>query len=334
MIKTTTALCMVLSLGAAACSGKTDAPAAAGPGADAACTDYAKARCDKFAACEVLAVPFRYGDSATCLVREKLGCMNSLAASPTGATPDSVEACLAVYATFSCADYMNNNPPAVCQSQKGALANGSACAFNAQCQSSFCAMSKGTACGTCEDAPKAGDSCASVTNCGYNLVCSKVTQTCTASGAVGAACTKGDNTCGYGLGCAGTTAAAPDGTCQPSAKAGEGCGFKEGAVCDTTAGLYCNAGLCEAATEPKTGEACGKLSPDGGFGYCVGAASCDSPDAGAAGTCEGPAADGQPCDTVEGKVGCMAPARCVGTVSEAGVVGTCRVPTASACAVP
>jgi hypothetical protein len=330
----TTACFLMFALCVAACSSKTESAAPAGAGADQACTDYARVRCDKLAACESLAVPLRYGDAATCLVREKLACTNSLAASPTGATPDSVEQCLAVFATFSCADFMNNNPPAACQSQKGSAANGSACAFNAQCQSAFCAMPKGSACGACADPPKAGDSCVIVTNCGYNLVCSKVTEKCTTWGVAGTACTKSDNTCGYGLGCAGTTAAAPDGTCQPLARAGEGCGFKQDAVCDTTAGLYCNAGLCEAATQPKTGEACGKLTADGGFGYCIGAASCNSPDAGVAGTCEGPAGDYQPCDTAEGKTGCMAPARCVGTTTEAGVTGTCQVSVASACTSP
>jgi hypothetical protein len=244
MTNRTTAFLVMFSLGASACSGKTGTVSAGGPGADQACTDLARARCDKLASCEALAVATRYGDDATCMVREKLGCTNSLSASPTGATPDSVEACLAVFSTFSCADFMNGNPPPPCQSQKGSGVNASACAFNAQCQSAFCAMPKGAACGACADPPKAGDACASVNNCGYNLVCSKLTQTCTPWGAVGMACTKGDNTCGYGLGCAGTTASLPDGTCQPLAKAGEGCGLKANTVCDTTAGLYCNAGLC------------------------------------------------------------------------------------------
>jgi len=48
------------------------------------------------------------------------------------------------------------------------------------------------------------------------------------------------------------------------------------------------------------------------------------------GTCTGPAADGQPCDT-SADLGCMPPARCVGAATEAGVAGVCQMPTATGC---
>jgi hypothetical protein len=162
-------------------------------------------------------------------------------------------------------------------------------------------------------------------------VCSKLTQTCAPWGTAGDACDKGDNTCGYGFGCAGATNATT-GTCQPLAVAGQACGRTADAVCDTGAGLFCTDGICRPATLSRTGGVCGALPGDAGadaapHGYCMGSSQCETADAGLQGVCTGPGADNGPCDTAEERIGCMAPARCVGLTDDAGVVGTCQVLT-------
>ena len=312
----------------------------AGLTSDKACSDFATAQCNKLEQCEKNGIAARYGDTVTCLSRQKLSCMNGIEAPGTGNTPTTLEACVAALlpdaaVAYDCADYINSNPPVACQAQTGTLANGQACAFNAQCKTAFCAIVKGSNCGLCAEPPKAGDPCSSVTNCGYALVCSGETQLCMKWGASGDSCAKGAGTCAYGLGCA-VAANQTTGTCQPWAKLGAACGTKATPplLCDNSEGLACVKGLCIVASEVHPGQPCGNLTTTaadaGTFALCSAASTCNSPDAGVTGTCAGPAADNQSCDTVA-DVGCMIPARCVGTATDAGVTGTCQLPTGAAC---
>ncbi len=313
---------------------------ATGLTSDKACTDLASAQCAKLADCEKNGVQARYGDNTTCLTRQKLSCTNSLSATGTGATPTTIEACVAdllpdAAVIYDCADYVNANPPAACQSRTGSLANGQACAFNAQCQSAFCAVPQGSNCGQCAAAPKEGDSCATVTSCGYNLVCSSATQVCMKYGALGDSCVKGAGTCAYGFGCA-ASASQTTGTCQSWAKLGAACGGKTDPElpCDNSEGLACVKGQCIVASVVSPGQGCGNLTAAGAdagsYAECSSASTCNIPDGGLAGNCAGPAADNQSCDTAT-DIGCMVPARCVGTVTDAGVTGTCQVPSSSSC---
>lgn len=306
---------------------------------DKACDDYAAAQCAKLAQCEINGVQTRYGDNATCLARQKLTCTNGLAAPGTGNTPTTVEACVAALSpdaavAYNCADYINSNPPVACQAHQGSEANGQACVFSAQCQSAFCAIPKGSNCGQCAAAPKAGDSCATTTNCGYNLVCSSATQACMNWGGANDSCDKGASTCGYGFACA-LAANATTGTCQSWAKLGAGCGTKldPPVLCDNSEGLACVKGVCVVASLVAPGQSCGNLSAtlaDAGYAECSGASTCNIPDASLMGSCAGPAQDNQSCDT-SADVGCMAPARCIGTATDAGVTGTCQVPSNTSC---
>jgi hypothetical protein len=313
---------------------------AAGLTNDKACSDLATAQCNKIEQCEKNGVQARYGDITTCLSRQKLSCMNGIVAPGTGNTPTTVEACVVALSpdasvTYDCADYINANPPVACQAQTGTVANGQACAFNAQCKTAFCALPKGSNCGLCAATPKEGDSCSTITNCGYTLVCSGDTQVCMKWGASGDSCVKGAGTCAYGLGCA-VGANLTTGTCQPWAKVGAACGGKATPplLCDNSEGLACVKGLCVVASKALPGQSCGNLTAAGAdagtFAVCSAASACNSPDAGPGGTCEGPAGDNQSCNTAA-DVGCMNPARCVGTATDAGVTGTCLVPTSDGC---
>ena len=318
------------------CSTSNEKVVASEPTPLQACSDLATFRCQKLAGCEPLGETVRYGNDQTCLDRETLACMNALSAPGTGNTPRNVEGCLVAYAGYECADFMNSNPPAACRAPSGTVAVGQPCQFPAQCQTGYCALPRGAECGTCAALPVAGDSCASGASCGYNLVCSNLTQKCVAWGTVGDPCDKRDGTCGYGFGCA-TTTSGTAGTCQLlSVAAGQPCGETANAVCDTGAGLFCTGGTCQTATLSTAGGPCGALPADAGaaaaHGYCMGSSRCDT--AAAPAVCTGPAADNGACDTAEERIACMPPARCVGTASDGGVVGTCQVPTGMCTAGP
>src|SRR5689334_8905386 len=113
-----------------------------GPTIQQACQDLAQARCDKRSTCTMLAgatgpgasLVRVYGDMATCLQREQLACQNGLMAPQTGNSPTRVEACVKAFATFSCQDFFDNNPPADCV-VTGTRANVITCTFNGQCAS-------------------------------------------------------------------------------------------------------------------------------------------------------------------------------------------------------
>jgi hypothetical protein len=78
---------------------------------DQACSDLASARCAKRMSCGSTSIQRVFGDLATCLAREKLACMNGLAAKGTGNSAAAAETCAAAYPAQSCADFFVGNPP-------------------------------------------------------------------------------------------------------------------------------------------------------------------------------------------------------------------------------
>ena len=60
---------------------------------DQACTDLATARCGQLSTCSPADLTKRWPDASTCEAREKLACMDALAAPQTAATPTSDKAC-------------------------------------------------------------------------------------------------------------------------------------------------------------------------------------------------------------------------------------------------
>ena len=188
-----------------------DSPVA--PTIEQACNDIAQAQCTKRMTCSGGdSVTRVFGTMENCLAREMLSCTNGLSAPQTGNTPTLVEACVAAFATYSCADFFNNNPPAPCAAT-GPRAIGATCAFNGQCASGYCQGLKNSSCGTCEAPPSAGASCAS-SGCWHEQACVGATTMCAAYGALNASC-DADDPCGYGLTCVGAVAStSTPGTCQ------------------------------------------------------------------------------------------------------------------------
>jgi hypothetical protein len=301
------------------------------PSTTQACADLAKARCAKRMSCsDGAAITRDYGDMNTCLTREQLSCTIGVAAPSTGITADAIEACVAAYPGFACADFFSNLVPSACV-RIGPRAAGAACAIGAQCASSYCANAKTSGCGTCGDGAAAGQSCAT-TACARGLNCVSRTQVCQPPGTGGAACDPNSTPCGLGLSCQGTGTAR---TCTTAVgTAGAMCGGTIGG-CDGSKGLTCGgaagAKTCVAIPFAANGMPCGTLT-DGSFAGCAAGGECFTATGPALvsemGTCKTAAADGMPCDIALGPP-CLQPARCI--TSGGGTAGVCTVPSGATC---
>lgn len=313
-----------------------------GPSIQQACMDVATARCTERSTCSSLAGATGpgaslirvYGDMPTCLSREALACTNGLAAPRTGNSPAKVELCVKAFATYSCQDFFDSNPPADC-AVTGSLANATTCTFNGQCTSGYCQGTKTSACGVCADPPVAGADCTG-SSCGHNQRCVAASSTCQAVLSLNGAC-DATHPCDNGLACVGATTTAT-GTCQTAGAAlGAACGAGMPA-CDGSLGLYCGgpngAKTCMAIAFVGDGMPCGLLA-DGTRADCIGGdcyAATGLATGSNLGTCKADASEtaaNPACDTVLGP-GCLAPARCV-LAEGGGTTGICKVPVASMC---
>ena len=313
--------------------GGPDADASSGPTIQQACSDVAQAECTKRMSCSGSdSITRAFGTMENCIAREVLSCTNGLAAPQTGNSPTLVEQCVAAFATYSCSDFFNNNPPAPCAAT-GPRATGAVCAFNGQCASGYCAGIKGASCGTCQAPPAPGTSCLA-SACGHGQTCAQGTMMCEALGALNASCDATDP-CGEGLTCVGAVAStSTPGTCQAAIEtAGMACGGTMPG-CDGTNGLFCGGPsgtkTCMAITYVGDNIPCGDLSSTSHAECTAGGCYTSTGPAGAGetGTCKSDAADGTACDTVLGP-GCITPARCV-TTGDASA-GTCTIPLGSTC---
>jgi hypothetical protein len=318
-----------------------------GPSTQQACSDLAAARCNQRSNCTELADPDGgatasagaslvrvYGDMHTCLEREELACRNGLSAPQTGNSPAKVEACVKAFATYSCQDFFDNNPPADC-AVTGARGNGMTCTFGGQCTSGYCQGAKTSVCGVCADMPMPGADCTD-SACGHNQRCVNADNTCEAVVSLNGAC-DGTHPCDSGLACVGANATTMTmGTCQMGGSApGVPCGAGQAmTACDNSLALYCagptGGKTCMPIVFVGNGMSCGLLA-DGSRTDCI-AGDCYTTTGIATGTTVGTCKSFVPetaaCDTVLGP-GCLAPARCV--VAAGGTTGTCVVPVASMC---
>jgi len=301
---------------------------------DEACADFATVQCMKRATCTNGAGITRvYGDMATCLRRETRTCTDALGAPATGNSPTLVEKCVADFATYSCSDFGDNNPPADCI-PTGQRDLGGACTFNGQCQSGFCSKTKASVCGSCAAAPAPGDSCVA-SNCGHDEICvdGDTTSVCQIRGTLNSPCSAA-NPCGTGLACVGATMTAT-GTCQNAlTTVGAACGGMMPG-CDGVIGLHCGGPAdtgrtCIVTAFVGDGMPCGTMG-DGSFAQCT-QGDCYTATgliaAGQQGTCKLDAVDGDACDTLLGP-GCTPPARCV--TGTTGTAGTCTIPLGPTC---
>lgn len=324
--------------GSSSALGSSDAGSTSSGSASAAqaCADTASAYCTELGNCSQIAISVDYGDMNTCVSRRTTLCQNGLMAPGTGTTPSTIEACVAAYSTWSCADFMNGVPPTACQPQAGTGAQDAPCAFDAQCTSKFCDIPYGGECGKCAQPPAAGSSCVDLSHCPSGLFCTKNTKVCTTHAMAGQSCDD-DTTCGYGLSCVNydaTTGAA--GTCMTAvAEAGAPCDHaqKTDAGCASVQDLYCAKNdTCEAYSTASSSQPCKFVGDAGTYTYCLAGATClVVPSTAQTGTCTGPASDNQPCNSAAGD-SCQAPATCVGTPVDGGVSGTCMIASASSCA--
>jgi hypothetical protein len=305
----------------------------AGPTIQQACSDIAQAECTKRMSCSGGdSITRVFGTMENCVAREMLSCTNGLTAPQTGNSPGLVEQCVAAFATYSCADFFNDNPPAVCAAT-GPRATGAACAFNGQCASGYCAEIKNASCGTCQAPPSSGASCDG-TSCGHDQACVQATTMCEAEGALNGSCDANDP-CGYGLSCVGDVAStSTPGTCQAVGEtAGAACGGTMPG-CDGTSGLFCGgtagAKTCMTISYVGDGVACGDLTSTSHAECIAGGCYTSTGPAGSGqtGTCKADTADGTACDIVLGP-GCVTPSRCV--INGDGSAGTCTIPLGSSC---
>ncbi len=229
-----------------------------------ACTDLAKAVCDKAAQCASSVVSEVYGDATTCASRTTSSCEQSLALKDTADTPDFAEKCSVAYATLSCGDALDNVPAADCKRKElGKLSDGSACGTAGQCASSVCQIDGTTGCGKCIEPAAAGAACQSTNDCQDGLVCAAGTSggVCIAPAASGATCsTKAPIVpCQGGLICNGTT-------CQTPLAAGSACDPTPGkSLCDGASGYWCTpkGTRCVAVKFAGPNAACGYDSTTG-----------------------------------------------------------------------
>ncbi len=304
-------------------------PADAAVTADMACATSAMQRCLKLQSCSASDLARRFGDLATCVARDKLTCVEALAAPMTGNNPTAILACSAAIGAESCTDFFSKVPPTACTTQHGPQTG--SCSFAAQCTSGFCGLATGALCGTCAPQPQAGDSCASI-GCGQDLNCIATTMLCQAPVASGGACSR-DLPCADGFTCVGSTVTPPaNGTCMAEiATAGGTCDprHKTGADCSIDGGLTCNTTTNMCVTQPlvTAGMTCGLAN--GVITRCEAAATCVVPTGMTTGACVAPAADGAACDSAAGPT-CFAPARCVPTAT-GGTAGTCQLPGSMTC---
>ena len=325
--------------------GKTDASvttpdggADASPGSDGgdagvtsakACADTAHTRCEAIDSCSAgQGTVVRYGSETECETRLSAQCLQNLAASGTGASSTTIEACSVATPAESCFQVFGDAPVAACLPPAGTVANGSPCFTSAQCVSTYCAVAADTTCGQCAPVPAAGDSCSVTAECGARggLVCAS--GTCVAYADAGATCNAQTAPCAPGAACVtpdgGTATCLTQGTTVGAACNGSNQGSPS---CNGTSGLACVKGACASVIFGTAGEACGG-NVDGGVVRCAAGGICSGADAGAGGTCLGPATDGTACDTGSGPA-CLLPAKCV--ITDGGTAGTCVTPSTTSC---
>ncbi len=310
--------CSSSSSSGGATDGGTDG-GGSGPTADQACTDYAKAVCDRAAKCSAALIQSSFGDAAACNASVKSDCLATLGAPSTSTTPTIAATCVPAITAMTCGDLFTGNTPAVCR-VPGKLADGAACGADAQCVTDYCSTTSTSICGTCGKAPAAGEAC-DTKKCGPGLTCTS--NKCAAPIKSGAAC-DGTLPCEFGTGCT-------DGKCAAlAATAGAACAAdgKGAPPCDLFAGLFCEptSKKCKAFKFAGGGETCGYDATASDFVLCAKDGVCKVAKAGdAQGKCVASAGAGTACST-DAAVGpkCNEGLSCVSGTCKALDPGSCK----------
>jgi hypothetical protein len=289
--------------------------------AEQACSDFAAAVCANIRRCGPAFFDFRYGDVATCVEREKIGCPSIFGVNGTNVTPQGLDACAGALATYACGDWSATWLPEACQ-PRGRLADGTVCGLDAQCSSGFCSK-KEPHCGVCAPLLREGQDCGFGAACARDLVCRN--GKCSGPLPSGVPCSgEFNHGCASGLVCLGG-ASGRGGVCAPPLPKGAPCDRNRvTGECDITIGLVCpwTTGVCTPIEFVDLGGSCGVLSENPfRLVYCKGGAICESRDAGVVGVCGPPRPDGAPCMPDDE---CRYPASCVDGVCTLMDPTTCR----------
>lgn len=320
-----TAWSIGLAFAVSGCSSSSDPAPGPTVSVEEACRAYSKAICAKQDACS----PFRSqligteSPPGACELQQNLQCINASRAKGTSFNAADTYAC--ARADLTCAAIFDGVLPAECMPKPGTLGVGQPCGTHAQCASAFCAVDKTNAiCGVCAEPPALGAAC--VRNaCPSGMGC--VAGKCKKPAYEGSAC--GDTTfCGAGFSCF-------KGTCVPALEViGAACRADESAApnCNGYKGIFCVNDKCEKATLPEGMTVNAKCGFEGSatkltfFGLCSNAQYCKRPSSSGTGTCQLPAAEGQPCSSAPDYFSgpkCLYGARCVD--------GFCRTIDAEKC---
>lgn len=280
---------------------------------EAACTSGSESYCAWLSRCIPVSLNVVWGDTATCVARLKLSCMDQFLTG-SNAKSDDIVACGKAIEAQTC-DAPTVDQVSACQPKPGTRANGAACGNDWQCQSTYCKKSGSQACGTCAIRAKVGEICDG--GCEFGLTCAQTSLTerrCVVPGGAGASCLTA-MVCQSPLVC-------ESGVCtQPTyLTAGMACDPTR-SKCDARQGLYCNSTtrVCAQAKYAKAGEMCGTQA-DGTLTVCTGGSTC--PSFGTGKVCVAPAMDGAACNPSM-NVGCINPASCSS--------GVCKLPDTAAC---
>jgi hypothetical protein len=288
------------------------------PTVDQACNQYATSVCTALGKCGPLALQLFYGDSATCIARQKLSCTTDQSASGINRTTTEIETCAAAVSGASCSDVLAQNYPAACQVTPGTAPNGGSCGSSWQCQSTHCEKPT-AACGTCSARQPVSGTCTVADGCNVGLVCAN--SKCVVPGIVGASCDD-NNPCRGDLYCSGTG----NRTCAMLVEVGGSCADTSKA-CDVANGAGCNplTNTCVAVVIAMGGEPCGILNgtlANGTLTLCMEGDACPNLTAtNLTSVCASPVADGAACGTAAPGQNCVPPATCQ--------MNLCRLPSDS-----
>jgi hypothetical protein len=313
----TAVVAVALALVLAACSSSSKNPppnpVPAGATIDQACADTAAAFCTKQDGCSPTARKVAFADIDTCTTRLKALCVTNATASGANVSVQQITACAHAYSAQSCQDALALKNPEQCN-YPGQLADGVACATDAQCTGARCRKAKGDTCGKCGSRGDSGADCVADEDCKGSLAC--LGSKCAMAGVEGTACDDA-HPCGVTLACV-------DGTCGELLGKGATCHVAD-ANCDVLgAGVMCGAmsSTCDAVVFVESGT-CGFTSPGAPFAFCqAGRCSLDAMGNGK-GTCTPNAPDGMPCSSTTTGANCTAPAVCH--------QGICTVPDPKLC---
>ena len=291
-----------------------------GASAELACTETSNALCSKFESCAPFAITVLFGDTATCTSVAKAGCLGSLKATMTAATPDVFLKCSADLKMASCSDVLSHKTPPSCQPKGGTVGNGMACGDDWQCMSGRCVIADNSTCGVCASLSPAGGPCPRDTDdeCEYGLVCAD-NLICVAPGAGGAAC-DANHPCAHPNVCQGATMTA-QGTCAMGGAAGDACTSDQG--CSISQGLWCTRAVnrtCAAIGTAEPGMPCGFLGLTQ-FSLCKGGGACNVATGSAMGTCPRVGMPGEACSA---SLPCKPGALCVNGLCTVREPASCR----------